>query len=791
MDSIDSTIEMLSREVLLDILKNFLFLRYESGEVTKAVTRYMQYRAANKMINRVISNLQGKEQKNRGLVWHWQGSGKTLTMLFAANKLYYDPLLENPSIFFIVDRNELKDQLSKDFNSLDIVTPEIIESIDHLKDVLSFDDYRGKRGVFITLIHKFRPEELFALQKEMEDISLKKETIMNRKNLVAFIDEGHRTQYGLLSIQMKAILKNAFFFALTGTPISKRGRDTYTEFSYPPKEPYLDKYFITDSIKDGFTKKIVYQPRLEKEFHLKKELLEGFWEVELEELPENLREIVEEKVKQRLSPIKLFLENEKRIEAIAKDIAEHFKENVNDRYKAMVVAASRKACALYEKELKKLLPKEYIEVVMTYERKDEQVILDRVAETKATYGGKDIEDIRKEVVERFKEEENPRILIVTDMLLTGFDAPILQTMYLDKPLKEHRLLQAIARTNRPYKGIKEAGLIIDYVGVLKQFKKALEMYSEDDITGAIYGHDSLKEEFENLIKEIQGVFKGLEFNYERETLLYALEIITSIESNEKKFVEDYRNLRKVFELLGTDEVKLEYFEIYKWISAVYTYYMKTVNQRPAYEAQVAKYYQKTIKYVHKSTEIDKIEKELPAISFDEHYLDKLEEKVKSKKEKAADMLFTLNRFVIVERHRNPVYESLVGRVERLLEMWKEKTKDYEKIYKEAVDIINDSSELTKRQKDLEFSNFEYSLLLDIEEKLGKKPEFIEDIKSLTLQLKPHMFTGWFYQVTAKREVEREIRRFTRKLKQKYGFSIDEMNEFYEKLINSVKNYATS
>ncbi|ODS34345.1 MAG: deoxyribonuclease [Candidatus Scalindua rubra] len=406
------------------------------GEATKVITRYMQYRAANKIVNRVIKNLRGEEDKNKGLIWHWQGSGKTLTMIFAANKLYYEKELTNPSIFFIVDRVELEDQLSKEFYSLDIVVPEIIGSIEELKDVLKYDDYRGKRGIFITLIHKFRYEELKELQKEIEEISKQKETIANRKNVIAFVDEGHRTQYGILAIQMKAILKNAFFFALTGTPISKRGRDTFLEFSYPPEEPYLDRYFITNSIKDKFTKKIVYQPRLEKEWHLKKDMLNAFLETELEELPVEIRDNVDEETRKKLNPIKLFLENPRRIELIAEDIATHFKENIDGKFKAMVVTGSRTACELYKRELDKHLPEDYSEIVMTYGRETKPILVESVSDLKARYGGREIDDIRKDTIEKFKGEDFPKILIVTEMLLAGFDAPILQVMYLDKPLKE-------------------------------------------------------------------------------------------------------------------------------------------------------------------------------------------------------------------------------------------------------------------------------------------------------------------------------------------------------------------
>src|SRR4030043_73181 len=582
LDSIDSMIVMLSRDTLVDILKNFLFFRVEFGNATKVITRYMQYRASNRIVERVIRSLKGEEDKDKGLIWHWQGSGKTLTMIFAANKLFFMKELENPTIFFIVDRIELEDQLYTEFYALDIVEPEIIGSVWELKETLKFDDYRSKRGIFIILIHKFRPEELKEAHGELEKVSKRKETIMNRRNVIAFVDEGHRTKYGLLAAQMKAILKNAFFFALTGTPISKRGRDTYVEFSYSPEEPYLDRYFITDSIKDGFTVKIVYYPRLEKEVHLKKDMLEAFLESEFEELPEEIREGVEEKVKKRLDAIKVVLENPFRIKTIANDVANHFKENVDVKFKAMVVAGSRKACAIYKQELDKLLPKNYSEVITTFEREDEKVIQQYVAEAKVRYGGKDIEGIRKDLIEKFKEEEFQKILIVTDMLLTGFDAPILQIIYLDKLLKENRLLQAVARTNRPYKDLKEAGVVIDYVGILKEFKKAFEMYSEEDIKGALFSYDSIKEDFVNLLKEIVEMLKEVPRDYERETLLKAIEVLTSDEEKEADFGEKYKNLRKTFELLGPDEIKLDHFENYKWISAIYAFYMKIVSQKDAY-----------------------------------------------------------------------------------------------------------------------------------------------------------------------------------------------------------------
>jgi type I restriction enzyme R subunit len=363
-------------------------------------------------------------------------------------------------------------------------------------------------------------------------------------------------------------------------------------------------------------------------------------------------------------------------------------------------------------------------------------------------------------------------------------------MYLDKLLKEHRLLQAVARTNRPYKDLKEAGVVIDYVGILKEFKKAFDMYSEEDIKGALFSYDSIKEDFTVLIREILEVLKEVPRDYERETLLNAIEVLTSDEGKEEEFVEKYKNLRKTFELLGPDEIRLEYFEDYKWISAIYTFYMKMVIQKPAYEGYVQKYYDKTIRFIHKATEIEKLEKELPVVAFDNDYFEVLEERVKNRKEKAANILFTLNRLVLVERHRNPVYESLVEKVERLLELWREKTKDYEKIYTEGAKAIGEINQLFMRQKSLKFSDLEYSILLELERKF-KKDGFEWLVKDLTKRLEKFMFLGWFNQITVRKEVEREIRKFVRGVKGKYNLTLDEMNGLHTRLLENVKNYGTA
>ncbi|ODS34343.1 MAG: hypothetical protein SCARUB_00474 [Candidatus Scalindua rubra] len=192
-----------------------------------------------------------------------------------------------------------------------------------------------------------------------------------------------------------------------------------------------------------------------------------------------------------------------------------------------------------------------------------------------------------------------------------------------------------------------------------------------------------------------------------------------------------------------------------------------------------------------------MERELPSVTFDEEYLEKLEERVKNKKEKAANILFTLNRLILVERHRNPIYESLVEKVERLLEIWKEKTKDYKKIYLEGTKVFQDIGTLSERQKSLGFTDTEYAILLELEKKLNSvraydhTPLLIDEVKDLSKQLDKFTFSGWFNQTTVKKEVERVVRRFVRGIKSEFNLSLNEMNDLHKKLIENVKNYGTT
>ena len=779
-DDLDNLMELLNPPSLLDALRYFIFYREDKGIITKVLPRYMQYEASNLIVERAVKYAREENYRNKGLIWHWQGSGKTLTMIFSAYKI--KRLLGNPTIFFIVDRKELEDQLAGELKSVGL-SFEVIGSINKLKEVLMHAD--GKRGIFITLIHKFREEELREVREELIKLSKRNKTIMTRKDVVVFIDEGHRTQYGDLAASMRSILRTASFFAFTGTPISKKDRDTYQVFGYPD-EPYLHRYFITDSIRDGFTVKIAYQPRLENDVHLKKEELEAFLSSKLEEIPEEYREKVKAELKKKLNTIKVFLKNPKRIELIVRDIAKHYIEHV-EPFKAMVVAVDREACVLYKEAFDKLLPSEYTEIVMTYNPSDAnepEKIREYHKKLRERFLGKDDKEITEEIVNRFKYRDTPKILIVTDMLLTGFDAPILQTMYLDKPLKEHRLLQAIARTNRPYlrdgENIKSFGLIIDYVGIFKELKRALEIYDEVDIREVATDIKKIKEKLKSDIEKALSFFEGIEVKDDRENIMKAVETLFKKESWDE-FQKLYRSIRYHYKLLKED--RLEFKNTFAWLTQVYyAYYAKVEGLPPEIEIKKDEFVEDALKFIHETVNLGKITKDFPIIEIDERFLGKIT-KQKPNERTFTDLLFAVRRYINI--HRGPLTEDLVEQVESIVERWKHKKEEIAKLYKEILDIAQQIQEREEEKKKLNLSELEYSIVTILKRHIGDNPQLIEDTKTLLNETEDLRFPRWQEKSDIISTISRKVMIF---LVRKYKDKIDNVIRTRDEIMEVLKRW---
>jgi type I restriction enzyme R subunit len=537
-------LDLLRRERLLDILRWFIFYKGERKD-NKVIPRYNQYWATIKAVKRVTNYLEGRDARNRGLIWHWQGSGKTYTMFYIAYQFYRRFFEKDPIVFFIVDRKDLQRQLYDEFIK-DIYAQyfheyiKIIERIEDLKSILK--DIKEKeinrlaisRGVYVVLIQKFRPEEL----EELSPI--------DKREIVILLDEAHRSQYGVLGATLSRVLPNTVELAFTGTPVMEYEKNTFLRFAYPSLgELFLDKYFVSDSIKDGYTLPLVYQViqeiedmRINVSRDEIKDLLDTWaekaYEVgSLDDLVDEEDEkvfatITKKEIRQKLNKIKVFLENPKRLSLIAEYIAENVREDTEGfKFKAMVVVSSRLACVRMKRALDEALAKRYgekgkkwSEVVMTYQSNErEEEIRNYLNELLSKWRGvgdkvvRDWDEVNRIIQDRFKEGEDPRILIVTDMLITGFDCPKLKVMYLDKPLFEHKLLQAIARVNRPYKTqnlIKEFGLIIDFLGLLDSVKETIVKYELLDVETyrkifeeSIHALSDVMEELKQLINEIK------------------------------------------------------------------------------------------------------------------------------------------------------------------------------------------------------------------------------------------------------------------------------------------------
>jgi len=790
LDAVDALAEFLRPARVLDIIRNFLFIREERGNYNKIIARYMQYRAVNKICERVIDNLEGKDEKNKGLIWHWQGSGKTLTMIFAAHKLYFNKLLAGPSIFFIIDRRDLEEQLSNELSSLDLnFKHDNIGNVNDLVDTVRADNYLGKKGIFVTLLHKFESGRQWL---PVGFDSEKKQTIADRKNVICFLDEVHRTQYGLLAAQMKHILKSAFYFGFTGTPVDEKERDTYREFGYPvDSEDYLDKYFINESLIDGFTVPVVFMPRQEK-LHLSADdlkLLVGKI-VQEDAFSADEREKVEDSVARELDKIKIFLENEQRIGKISKDIAEHFKEYVDGRFKAMVVCGSRKACVIYKQELDKILGADASEVVMTFNIGDKEIIADYYEQWKTKYSAaKNDKDIRDEVIRRFKSSpvSEPKILIVTDMLLTGFDAPLLQTMYFDKPLKKHRLLQAIARVNRPYGEAKKAGVIVDYAGILKEAKRAHQMYYEDDKgTTVPFEYSYLANQFKKLMERLKALVGLTPNNLNREMLATAMDKFRD-DSVEKQFLESFREARKIFELLGNEKIKLDYLPDYKFYSALFAFLQKFKGgENKKYNEA---YFSKTLTAVHQAINIEEINKDLPPFSFNVDYFDTIVTAKISKKEKAMSMVFGLEKMVLVEQTASPVFRSVFEKVEELVRKWREKAVDYQELYDSGVKIVGELKDKQKKKKELDLNDWEFGIYEAVLQKVKNDKKSLALAKDIYNSIKENIISGWEGQAVLRQNVFRIIREKIRKLKATQGLSLEEIDLLSQNIFESLEKYA--
>ena len=528
------------RDRFLKVLRESIIFQSKDDALTKVVLRQHQTRAVEKVIERVHDL-----DKQRGLIWHTQGSGKTLTMITIASQLLRGGgEIEKPTVLMLIDRNELESQLFRNITGYGITTLEVAESKRDLQEILS-SDYRG---LIVSMIHKF------------DDIPA---NINTREGMIVLVDEAHRTTGGDLGNYLMAALPNATYIGFTGTPIDKlsQGKGTFKVFGADDEQGYLDKYAIAESIEDGTTIPLNYalapsnlqvdRETLEREFL---SLAEAEGVSDIEELNAILNRAIR---------LKAIMKAPDRVDNVAALVAKHFQENVEPMgFKAFLVAVDREACALYKRALDRYLPPEYSEVVYSPYHQD--------SEAMKTYHRTGDEE--KEIRKKFSDKnEHPKILIVTQKLLTGFDAPILYCIYLDKPMRDHVLLQAIARVNRPYEDndglIKPYGFVLDFVGIFANLEKALAFDSEE-MGSVIRNIDVLKTLFAKLIQEDAAQYLPFARGWDDKAKEDAIEHFEDKEIRET-FFKFFKQLQDIYTILSPDLFLRPFIADYQALASLY------------------------------------------------------------------------------------------------------------------------------------------------------------------------------------------------------------------------------
>lgn len=674
---------------VLDMLQHFLVFEREEGKIIKKVARYQQLRAANKIADRVI-----KGDIDQGVIWHTQGSGKSLTMLYTAYKLRQSAALKDPTIFIVVDRKDLREQIGGTFDDCEFPNARAVNTIGDLKHIIK----TAPSGVFITTVQKFN---------EMGDIK------DLRDNVIVLIDEAHRTQYGDYQMELRAVLPYAKRFAFTGTPIPK----THQEFGNMAADPsgkyeyYLDRYSIQDAIDDGATKPIRYTfgPI---EWFLDKEKLKAGYEEITAELTEDEKRLVE----RRVQPWKTFLKHPERIETLAKDIATDYREMLEPQgYKAQIVACDKEACVLYYNELLNYFDRSEIAIVFSTGNYDEGAKYELYKD----HYKEDTE--RKKLIKQFKrritEEEqkmgnNLKILIVCNMLLTGFDAPIEQTMYLNSPLRDHNLLQAVARTNRPYddkvtKLSKEFGRIVDYVGVFQNYKEALN-YDPEDI-GEFEDVESLVKTFPKVLDEAFEPFEHIKLEDRYECTMAIVRKLSEIDHG--KFENDYREVIQLWESISPHPALRKSKTKYLWLNEIYEIYLDEFK-RLDFDAEI--YASKTRKLIQESAKLLNFKGHLPEIAIDSNYLNKLKEIKLDPSDKAEKIIRDIETVIRQNEINSAIYVEFQNRLDDLIKQKKEESLAIEEILNQLGTLyaeLDDVASLPARMGFPDRGSFEFFTII--------------------------------------------------------------------------------
>ena len=737
---------MLRPQVVLDILGSFtLFATDKKKRRIKIICRYQQYEAANKIVERVLAGYPRK-----GLIWHFQGSGKSLLMVFAAQKLRLHAGLKNPTVLIVVDRIDLDSQITGTFTGADIPNLEQADSRERLRQLLAQD----VRKIIITTIFKFGEAD----------------GVLNpRGNIIALVDEAHRTQEGDLGRKMRGALPNAFLFGLTGTPINRADRNTFYAFGADEDEKgYMSRYGVEESIRDGATLKLHLEPRL-IDLHIDKATLDAAYQ----DLTGGLSDLDKDNLAKTAAKMAVLVKTPERIRKVCEDIAVHFQTKVEPNgFKGQIVTFDRESCLLFKAELDKRLPPEATDIVMSVQASDRKEHPEYTPYDRSR-------DEEERLLERFQDPADPlKLIIVTAKLLTGFDAPILQVMYLDKPLRDHTLLQAICRVNRTYSEHKTHGLIVDYLGIFDDVAAALE-FDEQSVRQVISNIQELKDELPEAMQRCLAFFPGIDRTQPGyEGLMAAQECLPNNDVRDN-FAAGYSLLNRVWEALSPDPVLGPYEKDYKWLSQVYQSVQPSSGHgRLIWHSLGAK----TIELIHRNVHVDAVRDDLDTLVLD---ADLLEAVLANPDPKQAKEIEIKLKRRLRGHGGNPRFKPLSERLDALKDRFESGQINSVEFLKQLLEIAKETLQAEKEVPPAEDEDRGKAALTELfnEVRTAQTPIMVErvvaDIDEIVRLVR---FPGW----QGTQAGEREVKKALRKALFKYKLHAEE--ELFEKAYSYIRQY---
>ena len=629
----------------LDLLQNFTLFEAVDGRLIKKIARYQQYRAVNKVIERVKAGRDRKEKS--GVVWHTQGSGKSLTMVMLAVKMRRDPELQQYKLVFVTDRTQLDSQLSATFRDAQNETIHNADSVARLKTLLQ----RDSSDIVTAMVQKFQDAEA---EGDFSDLN-------PSDKVIVLADEAHRTQFGNLAATINAALPNGPKIGFTGTPLLK------TQKMSQAFGGYIDQYKINEAVADGATVRILYEGR-----QVLTDVVGDSLDALFEEYFSDYSDDEKKEIRKKYGVERAIREAPARIRWVCIDLLKHYREHIQPNgFKAMIVVGSRYAATLFKKTLDELdAPPS--EVVISGSHNDPAYLAQYTDKAR-----------QKQVINNFTKpfsEDPTAFLIVKDMLLTGFDAPIAQAMYIDRSLKDHTLMQAIARVNRTYKG-KQAGFIIDYYGLSDQLTEALEMFSNDDTEGTYH---SLKDEIPKLKAAHTRVAKLFAGVKEKDIDTYVL--FLKDEDKRQQFELAYKAFAKQMDIILPDTAAKPFVPDLKFWGKVQNAARNRYRDPGLNLADVGEKVRSLVEDHIISTGVDP---KIPPVDLMDANFRQTVEQIKSPESKASEIESAIKHHITVNLDEDPeYYKSLSLRLRDIIEKTAGKWDQQLELLSQMVSTIN-------------------------------------------------------------------------------------------------------